>query len=209
MCPRIRHHANPLALRHLQTGAARLDLPPDRPIEVELGCADAQFLFERARHQPARTYVGVEIRKELVDRVNAQTGHGRTVPVQAVYANIAVDLDVLFGAAAVSLVHVNFPDPCFKRSQKKRRFLTPAVTKSLARLLRPGGQVAFQSDVFDIALSSLAVLEEAEPWFANELGPWSFARQNPFGAKSRREAWCEEHAIRIWRFRFRRTERPV
>jgi len=209
MARRIRHHANPLSLYHLETGATRLHLPPERPVEIELGCADAQFLFERARSDSKRTYIGVELRKDLVDRVNRRSQQGRLLPVSAVYANAACDLEELFFARSVSLVHVNFPDPCFKRSQRKRRFMTPRVAKSLARILLPGGRISFQSDVFDIALASLAVLEEAEPWLENELGPWTFARDNPFGARSRREVWCDECGIRIWRFRFRRTSVPV
>jgi tRNA (guanine-N7-)-methyltransferase len=204
MSRRIRQHANPLALHHLETGAQRLDLPPALPVEVALGCADAQFLFERAHRDPRRTYVGIEIRKDLVERVNRATDHGRRIPVRAVYANAALDLETLFARRSVALCHVNFPDPCFKGRQKKRRFVTPAMVRSLAQILAPGGRVAFQSDVFDIALASLAVFEEADCWFENELGPWSFARENPFGAQSRREAWCEARGVRIWRFRFQR-----
>ncbi len=207
---RLRQHANPLSLHHLETGAERLRLPPKRLVEVELGCADADFLFERCDRDPQRTYVGVEIRRDLVERVN-RLARARGYPqLLAVYANLSHDLERLFSPGQVAVCHINFPDPCFKRKQRKRRFLTPALVSSLARVLAPGGRLAFQSDVFDLALEALALLEEQAPVFRNECGPWSFARENPSGARTRRERHCLAQGLRIWRFRFRRTtaEKP-
>jgi tRNA (guanine-N7-)-methyltransferase len=202
---RLRQHANPLSLHHLDTGAERLRLPAERPVEVELGCADADFLFERCRSDPQRTYVGVEIRRDLVDRVNRRAQAAGSPQLRAVYANLSHDLERLFSPGQVAVCHINFPDPCFKRKQRKRRFLTPALVTSLARVLSPGGQLAFQSDVFDLALEALALLEDRASVFRNECGPWSFARENPFGARTRRERHCLERGLRIWRFRFQRT----
>ncbi len=202
---RTRQHANPLSLRHLHTGATRLDLPADRPVEVELGCADAEFLFARCAQEPLRSYVGVEIRRDLVDQVNRQAQALGLSQLRAVYANLSYDLERLFAPGQIQLCHINFPDPCFKRSQRKRRFFTPELAQSLHQVLAPGGVLAFQSDVFDIALQSLAILEEQAPRFQNELEPWTFARSHPYGVRSRRERRCEERQMRIWRFRFRRA----
>ena len=45
---RIRQHVNPHDVFFTTFRGVRPVLPPDRAIEVEIGCADAQFLFERA-----------------------------------------------------------------------------------------------------------------------------------------------------------------
>ena len=68
--PRVRHHVNPLKVDYARTGAARVALPERGEVEVELGCADAQFLFGRAARDPALTCVGVEIR---LDRIYERT----------------------------------------------------------------------------------------------------------------------------------------
>jgi tRNA (guanine-N7-)-methyltransferase len=149
--------------------------------------------------------VGVEIRRALVERVNRQAYAAGWSQLRAVYANLSYDLDRLFAPGQVSACHVNFPDPCFKRKQRKRRFMTPELVTSLARILAPGGRLAFQSDVFDLALEALALLEQREDLFGNEIGPWSFACDNPFGARSSRERHCLEQGRRIWRLRFLRT----
>lgn len=176
----------------------RLQLPADRPVEVELGCADGQFLFERARVVPDGHYVGVEIRPEWIEQI-ANAGVGN---VTAVVANLLVAND-LFAPGSITRFHINFPDPLFKRSQQPRRWLTADVARALAAALEPGGELFFQSDIFEPALDALAVLE-AEGQLQNAHGEWSFAAKNPFGARSRREQWCEEHDVRIWRLLFKK-----
>lgn len=205
---RIRQHVNALSLGHLRAVVEPVPLPPDLPVEVELGCADAAFLFERCESDPDRFYVGVEIRREMVDRVNRRAAERRMPQVVAVYGNLLVDLGGLFPPASVTLCHINFPDPFFKKSQHKRRFLTPGLLDSLAGILRPGGLLSFQSDVFEVALEALDLLERSAPLFMNDEVPWRFVRRNLFGARSRRERGCEAKGLRIWRLRFRRALAP-
>ena len=120
---RIRHHVNPLSVRHLDTGAIRVDVPPGRPLEVELGCAEGDFLFARCQVDPDRSYVGVEIRQALVEQINGKASSLDLPQIQAVYANLLTELERVFAPDSIAICHVNFPDPFFKRSQHKRRVL--------------------------------------------------------------------------------------
>jgi len=211
VCPvskrRVRHHVNPLGERYLVPRAEPLALPPGE-VEVELGCADALFLFERARVRPAATLVGVEIREKLVKQVNRLAAEQGLTRLSAVFANMNVELPFLFPDRSLDRVFINFPDPWFKRRHHNRRVVDPELIESLHRKLRPGGELFFQSDVFDLALDALATLEEADRLFANTAGPWSFLRDNPYGARSLREVRCQERGVRIWRMLYRRHE-PV
>jgi tRNA (guanine-N7-)-methyltransferase len=114
---------------------------------------------------------------------------------------VNVDLDGLFPDGRLARVFVNFPDPWFKRRHHKRRVLTPEVVALLHRKIAPGGALFFQSDVWDLALDALAVMEQSGR-FENAHGPWSFARANPYGARSLRELRCEERGMPIWRMLF-------
>src|SRR5688500_8125955 len=67
---RKRQHVNPLGLGLARRFASAPALPDGAPLEIEIGCADAQFLFERARRHPGHIYVGVDIRQPLIDAVN-------------------------------------------------------------------------------------------------------------------------------------------
>ncbi len=201
---RVRHHVNPLGARYLSPLAAALDLPPGE-VEVELGCADARFLFERAPLKPGTTLVGVEIREKLVKLVNQQARELGLGNLRAVFANMNVDLPHLFKDASLDRAFINFPDPWFKRRHHNRRVVNPELVEVLLAKLRPRGELFFQSDVFDVALDALAVLESS-PGLRNVAGPWSFLRDNPYQVKSLREVRCEERGMRIWRMLYTRLE---
>lgn len=205
---RVRQHVNPLKLEYaLGPAEGPVALPDGGEIEVELGCADAQFLFHRAARLPALTCIGVEIRKPLVDDVNLRAAEDGLPNLRAVYANVNVDLPRLFPDGRLARIFLNFPDPWFKRRHQKRRVMTPDVAETIAQKLAPGGTLFFQSDVFELALDAMAVLEEAGPpvGLVNVRGPWSFVVDNPYGARSQREERCEAKGMRIWRLRYDRA----
>lgn len=195
---RIRQHVNPLGLHFEQFRGDKPPLEHGRAIEVEIGCAEAQFLFERAAQAPDRTYVGLEIREDLVRLVNRKA-RALDVPVYAVFCQAQLHMAEIFGAAQVDRVYLNFPDPWFKRRHQKRRIIDAALVDSIASIARAGTDVFVQSDVWEIALDAMAVFERDER-FANAAGEWSFWRAgNPYGVRSWREQHAEEHALSIWR----------
>src|SRR5438094_3019348 len=203
---RVRHHVNPQRAQFLERRLPPLALPTDGNVEVELGCADARFLFERAPSHPRTLFVGLEIREPLVEQVNEEARALGVANLRACFAHVNVDLDGLVPDGRLARLFINFPDPWFKRRHRKRRLVDRELAAVLARKLRPGGELFFQSDVFDLALDAVAVLED-EPRLANVDGPWSFARANPYGASSLREVRCQARGLRIWRMRYLRTGR--
>lgn len=180
-------------------------LPATGEVEVELGCADARFLFERAAAHPEVFCVGVEIREDLVHDVNLRARAGGLANLKAVFAHINVDLDRLFPDGRLARVFVNFPDPWFKRRHQKRRVMTPEVVSAIHGKLATGGELLFQSDVFEVALEAMAAIEGSE-LFANRAGEWSFVADHGYGARSLREVRCAEKSMRIWRMVYQRRE---
>jgi tRNA (guanine-N7-)-methyltransferase len=203
MTGRIRQHVNPLKLEFVAGRGARFDFPIGREIEVELGCADACFLFERAAADRTRYYVGLEIRADFIDRVNRRA-RDEGLPLQAMLANVNADLPGLFPPSSIARFYLNFPDPWFKRRHHKRRVLTPTLVATLATQLVSGGELFFQSDVFDLALDAMEVLEDAA-LLCNAQRPWSFVRENPFRSHSKRERQTERRGRRVWRLWYRRV----
>jgi tRNA (guanine-N7-)-methyltransferase len=200
---RIRQHVNPLRSDFLEIPLEPLALPAALPIEVELGSAEAQFLMERAAEEPGRSYVGVEIRRELVDQSNRQGQRLGLPQVRSVFANISVDLPRLFGPVSVSRFFVNFPDPWWKQRQRKRRVVSDELVGQLLALLAPEGEIHVATDIFDIALDAMAALEQSGS-LCNLCEPWTFLRSSQFAARSRRERHCETLGIKIWRLAYRR-----
>jgi tRNA (guanine-N7-)-methyltransferase len=200
---RIRQHVNPHQV-HFAAFRGERPVLDGRRIELEIGCADAQFLFERAARDPSASYVGLEIREELVDLVNKRA-RASGVPVHAVFCQAQLHLPEIFPVASVDQVYVNFPDPWFKRRHHDRRMVDDALAAGVAHALRPGGELFVQSDVWDIALDAMATFERA-PAFANLAGEWTFWRDgNPYGVRSWREQNAEETGLPIWRIRYARS----
>jgi tRNA (guanine-N7-)-methyltransferase len=176
-------------------------------VEVELGSAEAQFLVERAAEEPGRSYVGVELRRELVEQANRLCQRGGLSQVRSVFANISVDLPRLFAPASVARFYVNFPDPWFKQRQRKRRVVGEELIDQLVPLLTRAGEIHVATDIFDIALDAMAALEQETPRrFRNLREPWSFLPASRFAARSWRERHCEEAGLKIWRLAYQRTQ---
>ncbi len=205
MSKRLRHHVNPLSQQYLAFTPKNLT-PPGEVLEVELGCAEGEFLFRRASQKPGHHVVGIEIRRDLVAKINTMA---LDLPpgqrVEAIFANLNIHIPTLFAPASVDRFFINFPDPWFKKQHHKRRVVTPELLAELCEALRPGGELFFQSDIFDLALDALSVIEEfGEGLVHNVRGPWSFFPHNPYGVPTRREVHVSEKGGDIWRILYTR-----
>ena len=202
--PRVRQHVNPLKSDLLEIADVPRIEAAGRAIEVELGAAEAHFLIDRALADRDTLFVGVEIRRDLIEVANAGFVQAGVANARSVFANMSVDMPRLFSAGSVRRFFLNFPDPWFKSRQHKRRVIGPALIAEIGRALAPGGELYVMTDIFTLALEAMAALETSE-LFESARGPWSFAQDNPYGAKSRRERQCEGEGARIWRLLYRRV----
>ncbi len=202
---KIRQHVNPLGEHFLHVRARPVERPArlaeDCRVEVELGCADAEFSFQLATQQPQCLVVGVEIREQCLERNRVRAQELGLDNLRFAYSNLNVDLDRVFAPASVDRFHLLFPDPWFKERHHKRRVIEPALVRVIADQLRIGGELHVASDVFEVALEIMEVVE-ACPRLRNMIAPWSFWRGNPFAAESRREATTLTREQRVWRMRY-------
>ena len=199
---RVRQHVNPRALHYERFPGVRPTVDAARSVEVEIGCAEAQFLFERAARDPAGQYIGLEIREDLVDVVNERAAE-RGIPVTAVFCQAQLHMTEVFEAASVDRIYVNFPDPWFKRRHQNRRMVDAVLADAIAVVAKPGAQLFVQTDVWDIALDALRAFE-LDARFVNQAGEWTFWRAgNPFGVRSWREQNAEATGLTIWRLLYR------
>jgi len=201
---RIRQHVNP---KQLHFSRFRGDLPrfDGRPVEVEIGCADAQFLFERAAVEPDRQYVGLELREDLVKLVNRRARE-LGAPVHAVFCQAQLHMPIVFPPGSVDRVYVNFPDPWFKRKHQDRRMVDEALANGIAVAARSGADVFVQTDVWELAIEAMSTFDgDRRERFVNLAGEWSFWKEgNPYGVRSWREQNAEETGLPIWRMLYRR-----
>ena len=153
---------------------------PDRPgaRRTRRRCSSASrsgASWSRRSTRPARA-AGLDQRAQ---RVREHVGR-HAAPVRA--------------TASVRRFFLNFPDPWFKSRQHKRRVIGPGLMVEIGRALAPGGELYVQTDIFALALDAMAALEAssvARTPLRQRRGPWTFLRESPYDAKSRRERQCE------------------
>ena len=175
-------------------------------IELEIGPGRGGFLFERARAAPEVALVGLEVRRKwarLVDDRLKKEGLGERARVFAEDAKHA--LARVGPDGGVLRIFLHFPDPWWKKRHEKRRVMGDAFVAEAARLLAPGGDLFFQTDV-----AERGELYEREVSLSSAFVPAgdseSSARlsENPYGARSPRERRAIEDGLPVYRFRFRK-----
>lgn len=205
---RTRHHVNPLAVQYAEARADSLPPPPhlgpQAQCDVELGCADAQFSRALGRAHPGRVVVGLEIRERVAAWAQRDAEAEGLANVRITYCNINVDLDRVLAPDSVDRFHLLFPDPWFKTKHHKRRVIEPSLLAVMRTRLRRGGELHFASDVYEIALEAMAEVDgDPDSGFENLAGQWRFTRDNPYGARSKREDTTVRRGMRVWRLRWR------
>jgi tRNA (guanine-N7-)-methyltransferase len=206
---RCRHHVNPLNFRPEPAVPdwSRVFEHPERPLEVDVGCAKGTFLLARAAQATERNFVGLEIRLPMVERTRQDAAKRSLKNVHVIFGNANADFDRLFKEASVDRVYVHFPDPWFKKRHHKRRVMTPAFLEVLASRLKDGGELHFMTDYEEYSKDA-GPLIEAHPAFENALGPGKLAPEPLVpGVLSDREEWHMKQGDPVYRWLFRRRVR--
>ncbi len=217
---RARQHVNPLSRQFQQPVAvpawSEVFTQPKQPLHLDIGCARGRFVLEMAEVRPDWNFVGLEIRKVLVDEANEiarARGLGNLVYL---FANANVSLASLFAPHSVRWVTIQFPDPWFKRRHQKRRLVQPEFVAQLADILQPGGYVLLQSDVLEVATQMRETFAANSAFRGDALNPSCFGEDpdvhgawftdNPLPVKTEREKRVEFYGLPVYRCGFWRQE---
>ncbi len=184
-----------IPLRPTPAGAELLGLkePPDwravfgmdGPLELEIGCGAGGFALEYCRRSPQVRYVAFEWRKKYAREVQHRAEKHGLKNLKVIEGDARGEVPRLFTPESLDVIHLQFPDPWWKRAHQKRAILLPEFTRFLWTLIKPGGRFDFRTDVEDRGRQGLAVLEAAG--FENPLGSGVFHPYDPEEAPSTRE----------------------
>jgi tRNA (guanine-N7-)-methyltransferase len=182
-------------LRPEPAGAEFLTLltPPDwsavfgRPgaLELEIGSGAGAFALGHAARHPEVRYVAIEWRKKYARELEHRARTRGLANLRVVEADARAIIPRLFAPGSLSGIHLQFPDPWWKRAHRKRAILTPAFAALLRDLAAPGALFDLRTDVRTRAEEMLETLEVAG-WH-NPLGPGAFHPPDPEDVPSSRE----------------------
>jgi len=161
-------------------------------IELEIGFGGGENLIARARENPNTGFIGSDPFVNAMGKALAAIEDGKLENIRLHFGDAARLLGWL-PAGALSRIHLLYPDPWPKRRHWKRRFVQDDSLKALARILKPGGELRFATDIADYAAWTLMRILRSQDfeWSAERdddwRRPWPGFAGTRYEAKAMRE----------------------
>ena len=148
---------------------------PVDAVHLEIGFGGGEHLAHVARTHPAVGFIGCEPFVNGVAKLLAVVEAERIGNLR-IWDGDATDLIDRLADDCIDRAYLLFPDPWPKWRQRKRRFVSDRNLAALARILRPGAELRFATDIDDYAGWALARILRAPDfrWLAH--GPDSWRR---------------------------------
>ncbi len=120
----------------------------DAPRMLEIGFGGGEHLAHQAALNPDVSYLGAEPFLNGVAKLLSGIEERGLKNIRVHYGDARPLLEVL-PAESFARIYLLYPDPWPKERQKKRRFVNASNLAHFARVLQPGGQFWFASDIDD------------------------------------------------------------
>ena len=129
-------------------GAKAAFTNPDRPLVVEIGPGEDDFLLDMAREHPGTNWLGIEYSHKRVDRyarLAAEQGVGAD-NLRLLWRPASDVVERFLSPSQVEKFHIHFPDPWPKKHHARYRLFAGPFAASLERSLVPGGEIVLATD---------------------------------------------------------------
>lgn len=202
---RVHQHVNPLAPFYRQAprpvDIESVFAEPDRPLLLDIGCARGRFVLRMAETEPGWNYLGVEIRRPLVEEANRIAAEENLTNLHYAFCNAMLWLERLLEdvpPGILQAVTIQFPDPWFKKKHAKRRMVNDEMAETIARHLAPGGRVFIQTDIEFLAEEMFELFRVDDRFSGVSIS------ENPFPVRTERERAVEDKNLPVYRALFER-----
>jgi tRNA (guanine-N7-)-methyltransferase len=176
---------------------------PVREVWLEIGFGGAEHMIWQARETPNAGIIGCEPFEEGVVKALAAIEAGNLSNIR-IHADDARPLLRWLPDRSLARAFVLFPDPWPKKRHQKRRLVSRETLQFLARVLRPGAELRFATDIGDYARTALFSIMEnkAFGWLAD--GPSDWRVRPADWPETRYERKALREGRKPYYFRFRR-----
>ena len=165
---------------------------PVRSVQLEIGFGGGEAMLTQAKAHPQIGFLGVEPFVNGMAKALAAV-QAESLRNVRLHFDDAVSLIAWLPDASLVRIDLIHPDPWPKRRHWKRRFVQNEMIEQLARILRPGGELRFVTDVADYAAWTLQHLIRSShfDWTAqcadDWRNPWPGFTATRYHAKAARE----------------------
>lgn len=160
----------------LKDGPAALFPTPPAQLMLEIGFGGGEHLAAMAKAHPEIGYFGVEPFLNGVAKLMAAIETDGLANIRALRGDAREVLAAL-PDASLDRIYLLYPDPWPKRRQRKRRIVDMLFLREVARVLKPGAEFRFATDIDDYAGWTLARIAQQETlvWLAEKADDWRLA----------------------------------
>ncbi len=153
---------------------------------MEIGFGDGRFLVHLVQREPQRNILGLEISHRSLAK--AERLLARYDNLRLIHGGAEMALRQLFAPGDLTEVHINFPDPWFKKRHRRRRLLRGENLALLLNRMASGATLHLATDVRRYAEACDDLLQR-EAGLSNALAaPWSGERLSGPSTKYERKA---------------------
>jgi tRNA (guanine-N7-)-methyltransferase len=142
-------------------------------LRLEIGFGGGEHLIAEAERLPTSGFIGSEPFVNAMAKALAAIDASALTNIR-LYFGDASDLLTWLPPASIDRIDLVYPDPWPKRRHWKRRFVQDERIAELARVLRPGGEFRFVTDIADYAAWTLVRMARARDftWTAECAEDW-------------------------------------
>jgi len=165
---------------------------PVDAVRLEIGFGGGEYLVAEAERHPGTGFIGIEPFVNGMAKALSAIAALKLDNVRLHHGD-AADVIAWLPSGGLSCVDLAYPDPWPKRRHWKRRFVQDASLAEIARVLQPGGEFRFVTDIPDYAAWTLQrglrssdlvwTAERADDWRL----PWPGFTGTRYEAKAERE----------------------
>ncbi|WP_316203455.1 tRNA (guanine(46)-N(7))-methyltransferase TrmB [Bradyrhizobium sp. SZCCHNS3051] len=174
--------------------------PPVDALRLEIGFGGGEHLAAEAKAFPTTGFIGCEPYVNGMAKILSAIEADNIGNIRLV-AGDAAELLAWLPPQSLQRIDLIHPDPWPKRRHWKRRFVQDATIAAMARVLKPGGEFRFVSDIADYCAWTLWHLlrspefawtaERADDWRL----PWPGYTMTRYGRKATREGRVANYLI--------------
>ena len=117
------------------------------PLELEIGPGRGAFALDHAALHPELDLVLLETRRSDCELIRARAAKRGLRNLMVLHGDARLLVARLFPPGSLSALHVQFPDPWWKKRHHKRRMVDVDFALRARGFLAPGGVVDFRTDV--------------------------------------------------------------